>query len=150
MVLMDWVVAIITTGLAYALYVYLDFHPPDVSWGSALDAQKYKTALQSLSELDQTQDHVKNYRPHVLCMSGDGESYRPGLHAFAGHLKKGRGLNFFGSIIPLKIDDFMATAKLEELKDLTSKLSYEAEVDRPQVPYYLGLLGLFDTICHTS
>lgn len=37
----------------------------DVNWGSTTQAQTYKHALLSVQQLNNVEEHVKNYRPQV-------------------------------------------------------------------------------------
>lgn len=39
----------------------------DVNWGSTTQAQTYKNALLSVQQLNNVEEHVKNYRPQVKC-----------------------------------------------------------------------------------
>ena len=43
---------------------------PDANWGSSADAQTFVTAMQKTQELTDNPDHIKNYRPKVLVLSG--------------------------------------------------------------------------------
>ena len=43
---------------------------PDANWGSAADAQTFVTAMKSTQELTNNPDHIKNYRPKVLVLTG--------------------------------------------------------------------------------
>ena len=43
---------------------------PDANWGSSADAQTFVTAMQKTQELTDNPDHIKNYRPKVLVLTG--------------------------------------------------------------------------------
>lgn len=49
-----------------------------MNWGSTTQAQIYKNALQAVHQLNSVEDHVKNYRPQILILSGM-PSARPSL-----------------------------------------------------------------------
>lgn len=54
----------------------------DVNWGSTTQAQTYKHALTSVQQLSRVEDHVKNYRPQILVLTGIPHT-RPPLIDFA-------------------------------------------------------------------
>ncbi|KAG8234182.1 hypothetical protein J437_LFUL007342 [Ladona fulva] len=78
MFLINWVASIITLLIIFALYLVVVYRKPDVNWGSSTQAQTYKNALTSTLRLTNIGDHVKNYRPQVLLLSGH-PSDRPPL-----------------------------------------------------------------------
>uniref|UniRef100_A0A5F8GS99 Solute carrier family 12 member 3 n=1 Tax=Monodelphis domestica TaxID=13616 RepID=A0A5F8GS99_MONDO len=61
------------------------YSEPDVNWGSSTQALTYLSALQHSIRLSGVEDHVKNFRPQCLVMTGSPNS-RPALlhlvHAF--------------------------------------------------------------------
>ncbi|CAL8122010.1 unnamed protein product [Orchesella dallaii] len=78
MFLMSWVTALITLGILACLFFGLVYIKPDVNWGSSAQAQNYKTALTTVQSLNNTPEHIKNYRPQILVLSGRPSS-RPTL-----------------------------------------------------------------------
>ncbi|XP_014667356.1 PREDICTED: solute carrier family 12 member 2-like [Priapulus caudatus] len=58
--------------------VHFGCSKPDVNWGSSTQANVYRSALIALLKLNNVEDHVKNYRPQCLVLSGDPRS-RPAL-----------------------------------------------------------------------
>lgn len=62
-----------------------------MNWGSSTQAQAYYFALRSALELNKVAEHVKNYRPQVLVLSGQ-PSARPALIDFANLITKGKSL----------------------------------------------------------
>lgn len=66
--------------LVLLLYVVVPF--PEVNWGSSVQALAYRKALTGIQELVHVQDHVKNYRPQLLVLSGSPAT-RPALIDFA-------------------------------------------------------------------
>ncbi|CAG7818390.1 unnamed protein product, partial [Allacma fusca] len=74
MFLMNWITACITVGVSVTLYLYVSYRAPDVNWGSSTQAQSFNTAISSVQNLNNVEEHVKNYRPHVLILSGPPSS----------------------------------------------------------------------------
>ena len=69
-----------------------------MNWGSSTQAQTYKTALNSVQHLVQVEDHVKNYRPQILVLSGLPSS-RPPLIDFAYLICKQLSLMVCGHVV---------------------------------------------------
>ena len=42
----------------------------EVNWGSSTQAQTYTEALSSIQHLVHVEEHVKNYRPQILALTG--------------------------------------------------------------------------------
>lgn len=70
----------------------------DVNWGSTTQAQTYKNALTSILQLNNVEEHVKNYRPQILVLSAM-PSNRPQLVDFAHLLTKNLSLLICGHVI---------------------------------------------------
>ncbi|XP_026288084.1 bumetanide-sensitive sodium-(potassium)-chloride cotransporter isoform X1 [Frankliniella occidentalis] len=98
MFLISWSTALITFGIVLALYLIVQYRKPDVNWGSTTQAQTYKNALNSVQQLNYVEDHVKNYRPQILILSGI-PNYRPPLIDFAFLMTKNLSLLICGHII---------------------------------------------------
>jgi len=98
MFLMNWPTALVTFGCLFALYLVVLYRKPDVNWGSSTQAQTYKTALNSVQHLVQVEDHVKNYRPQILVLSGLPSS-RPPLIDFAYLICKQLSLMVCGHVV---------------------------------------------------
>lgn len=77
--------------------IKLWFYALDVNWGSSTQAQMYNNALLSVYALNNVADHVKNYRPQVLVLSGL-PSNRPPLVTFARLITKNLSLLICGNI----------------------------------------------------
>lgn len=69
----------------------------DVNWGSSTQAQTYKNALLSVHQLNRVDDHVKNYCPQILVLSGSPNS-RPPLVDFGYLITKNISLLICGNI----------------------------------------------------
>lgn len=98
MFIMNWWTALITFAIVLALYIYIYYRKPDVNWGSSTQAQTYKVALEAVIKLNQVQEHVKNYRPQILVLTGNPSS-RPPLADFAYSICKKLGLMICGHVV---------------------------------------------------
>lgn len=98
MFIMNWATALFTFALILALYIFIYYRKPDVNWGSSTQAQTYKTALSAVMRLNQVQEHVKNYRPQILVLTGC-PSNRPPLIDFAYSITKKLSLMVCGHVI---------------------------------------------------
>lgn len=121
MFLISWVTALLTFGVIFFLYMVVSYHRPgkviitlkapdlisttfpnslfqDVNWGTSTQAQTYKAALNSVQHLNNVDEHVKNYRPQILVLSGM-PCYRPSLVDFAYLITKQLSLIVCGQIV---------------------------------------------------
>lgn len=98
MFLISWATALLTFACIIALYLIVAYRKPDVNWGSSTQAQTYKSALLSVQQLNNVEDHVKNYRPQILVLSGFPNS-RPILVDFAYSLTKNVSLLLCGHVV---------------------------------------------------
>lgn len=69
-----------------------------MNWGSSTQAQTYKAALNSIQELVHIEEHVKNYRPQILVLSGL-PSARPPLIDFGFSICKHLSMMVCGHIV---------------------------------------------------
>ncbi|KAJ8973377.1 hypothetical protein NQ317_007190 [Molorchus minor] len=97
MFLISWFTALLTFVTVLALYLIVAYRKPDVNWGSTTQAQIYKNALQAVHQLESVEEHVKNYRPQILVLSGM-PSARPALVDFAHLLTKNLSMMVCGHI----------------------------------------------------
>lgn len=98
MFLMNWPTALVTFGCLFTLYLVVMYRKPDVNWGSSTQAQTYKSALNSVQHLVHVEEHVKNYRPQILVLSGL-PSARPPLIDFANLICKQLSLMVCGHVV---------------------------------------------------
>ncbi|XP_068225470.1 bumetanide-sensitive sodium-(potassium)-chloride cotransporter-like isoform X2 [Palaemon carinicauda] len=98
MFLIDYVMALVTFVVVVALYLFVSYRNPDVNWGSSTQAQTYVTALKATLDLVAVEEHVKNYRPQLLVLSGPAGS-RPPLVDFAQSITKNISLLALGHVI---------------------------------------------------
>ncbi|XP_026672114.1 bumetanide-sensitive sodium-(potassium)-chloride cotransporter [Ceratina calcarata] len=102
MFLISWWTALITLFVVLALYLVVSYRKPDVNWGSTTQAQTYNNALNAVQQLDRVEEHVKNYRPQLLVLTGNPTA-RPALVDFAHHIAKNNSLFICGHIIETSI-----------------------------------------------
>ncbi|XP_064618818.1 solute carrier family 12 member 3-like [Lineus longissimus] len=107
MFVINWWTALITFGLVSGLYIYVHYMKPDVNWGSSTQAHVYRNALQSSLKLVSVLDHVKNFRPQILVLSGFPSS-RPALVDFASNITKNISLMVCGHIMEGEQSDYSA------------------------------------------
>ncbi|XP_016966178.1 bumetanide-sensitive sodium-(potassium)-chloride cotransporter isoform X1 [Drosophila biarmipes] len=98
MFLISWATALITFAAVLALYLIVAYRKPDVNWGSTTQAQTYKNALMSVQQLNNVEEHVKNYRPQILVLSGLPNT-RPVLVDLAYMLTKNLSLMVCGHVL---------------------------------------------------
>ncbi|XP_043285167.1 bumetanide-sensitive sodium-(potassium)-chloride cotransporter [Venturia canescens] len=102
MFLISWWTALITLSVVLGLYLIVAYRKPDVNWGSTTQAQTYNNALTAVQQLDRVEEHVKNYRPQLLLLSGT-PSERMGLVNFAYRITKRQSLLICGNIIEIPV-----------------------------------------------
>lgn len=98
MFLISWKTALLTFSAVIALYLIVSYGKPNVNWGSTTQAQMYKNALQSVLQLNSVDEHVKNYRPQILVLSGH-PSTRPILIDFANLLTNKLSFMICGHVV---------------------------------------------------
>ncbi|XP_073989263.1 sodium potassium chloride cotransporter [Rhodnius prolixus] len=91
MFLIDWRTSLITFAVFFILYVVVVYRKPDANWGSSTQAQIYKTALITVHKLATSSEHVKNYQPQLLVLSGPPQN-RPALIDLANLITKHNSL----------------------------------------------------------
>ena len=91
-------VVLFTISRAAVVLTFTELFFSDVNWGSSTQAQTYKEALKSIQELVRVEEHVKNYRPQILVLSGL-PSARPPLVDFGYLICKHLSLMVCGHVI---------------------------------------------------
>ncbi len=79
----------------------LPYFLEEVNWGSSTQAQTYRTALTSIQQLVHIEEHVKNYRPQILVLTGLPNT-RPALVDFAYLICKNNSLMICGHVVKVK------------------------------------------------
>ncbi|XP_041034349.1 solute carrier family 12 member 1 isoform X2 [Carcharodon carcharias] len=78
MFVINWWAAVITVAIVLFLNIYVIYNKPEVNWGSSAQAMSYVTALQDALSLTGVNDHIKNFRPQCIVLTGSPLS-RPAL-----------------------------------------------------------------------
>ncbi|XP_022331098.2 solute carrier family 12 member 2-like isoform X2 [Crassostrea virginica] len=117
MFIMNWWTALITFVIVCAIFVYVHYSKPDVNWGSSTQAHVYKSALNTTLKLVSVADHIKNFRPQVLVLTGAPWA-RPELVDFVYSLTNKISLMVCGNIV--------VGAQTENLKHLRGMRPKEA------------------------
>ncbi|XP_014106505.1 PREDICTED: solute carrier family 12 member 1 isoform X1 [Pseudopodoces humilis] len=91
MFVINWWAALITYAIELFLYIYVTYKKPEVNWGSSTQALYFVNALDSALALTTVEDHVKNFRPQCLALTG-APMVRPALLDITHSFTKNNGL----------------------------------------------------------
>ncbi|KAK9871220.1 hypothetical protein WA026_011498 [Henosepilachna vigintioctopunctata] len=97
MFMINWQSSLVTFIVILGLYLVVVYRKPDVNWGSSTQAQTYKTALGMALRLINIGEHVKNYKPQILLLSGSPKA-RPPLVDFANLITRNNSLLVMGDV----------------------------------------------------
>uniref|UniRef100_A0ABM0M1K2 Solute carrier family 12 member 2-like n=1 Tax=Saccoglossus kowalevskii TaxID=10224 RepID=A0ABM0M1K2_SACKO len=98
MFMINWWAALITKTIVIGLYLYVNHTKPEINWGSSTQAFIYTQSLQSTLKLNNIPEHVKNFRPQCLVLTG-APNCRPALVHFVSHLTKNTSLMVCGHVL---------------------------------------------------
>ncbi|XP_029944241.1 solute carrier family 12 member 3-like [Salarias fasciatus] len=98
MFLFTWWAALTTFVIIFFLFGYVNYNKPKVNWGSSVQAGTYNLALSYSVSLSGVEDHVKNFRPQCLVLTGP-PNQRPALVDFVGSFTKHISLMICGDIV---------------------------------------------------
>ncbi|NXU48861.1 S12A3 protein, partial [Turnix velox] len=98
MFLLTWWAALIAFGIVVFLLGYVLYKKPDVNWGSSMQASSYNMALSYSVGLTEVDEHIKNYRPQCLVLTGP-PNFRPALVDFVGTFTKNLSLMLCGNVL---------------------------------------------------
>ncbi|XP_048091902.1 solute carrier family 12 member 3-like isoform X2 [Alosa alosa] len=98
MFMLTWEAALITFCILLFLFGYVIYKKPEVNWGSSVQASTYNMALSYSVSLSAVEDHVKNYRPQCLVLTGP-PVVRPALVDFVGSFTKNISLMICADIL---------------------------------------------------
>ncbi|KAM4714893.1 solute carrier family 12 member 3-like [Anableps anableps] len=98
MFLFTWWAALVTFCIIFFLFGYVNYNKPKINWGSSVQAGTYNMALSYSVSLTGVEDHVKNFRPQCLVLTGP-PNQRPALVDFVGSFTKHISLMICGDII---------------------------------------------------
>uniref|UniRef100_A0AAF5D1W6 Solute carrier family 12 member 3 n=1 Tax=Strongyloides stercoralis TaxID=6248 RepID=A0AAF5D1W6_STRER len=99
MFVLSWVTSLMTLFIFAVLYLYLKHTARNVNWGSSTEANRYRIALMELLKLSRHEEHVKNYRPQMLVLTGNPAA-RQCLVDFAYCISAGQNLMICGHVVP--------------------------------------------------
>ncbi|XP_042347989.1 solute carrier family 12 member 1 [Plectropomus leopardus] len=91
MFVINWWAALLTYAIEILLYIYVTVKKPDVNWGSSTQAVTFVSAVSNALSLSGVEDHVKNFRPQILALTGSARA-RPALLDLAHSFTKNYGL----------------------------------------------------------
>ncbi|XP_054474326.1 solute carrier family 12 member 1 [Anoplopoma fimbria] len=91
MFVINWWAALLTYAIEILLYIYVTVKKPDVNWGSSTQAVTFVSAVNNAMSLSGVDDHVKNFRPQILALTGAARA-RPALLDLAHSFSKNYGL----------------------------------------------------------
>ncbi|KAJ7994813.1 hypothetical protein DPEC_G00253360 [Dallia pectoralis] len=91
MFVINWWAALITYAIEIFLYVYVTVKKPNVNWGSSTQAVTFVSAVNNALTLTGVEDHVKNFRPQCIVLTGAPKN-RPALLDLAHCFTKNYGL----------------------------------------------------------
>jgi hypothetical protein len=111
MFIMEWITALVTFGVVAILYLYSAYIKPDVNWGSSAQAHAYRNALVHTVKLITVSDHIKNFRPQILVLTGLPQD-RQTLMDFANSITKNYGVLMCGHVFVSETDVFQDQRKL--------------------------------------
>uniref|UniRef100_A0A667WHJ1 Solute carrier family 12 member 10, tandem duplicate 1 n=1 Tax=Myripristis murdjan TaxID=586833 RepID=A0A667WHJ1_9TELE len=98
MLLLTWWAALSTFCIIFFLLGYVAYSKPKVNWGTSVQAGTYNMALSYSVSLSGVEDHVKNFRPQCLVLTGP-PNQRPALVDFVGSFTKHISLMICGDIL---------------------------------------------------
>ncbi|KAM6949525.1 solute carrier family 12 member 3-like [Aplochiton taeniatus] len=98
MFMLTWWAALATFCIILFLFGYVRYTKPKCNWGSSVQAGTYNMALSYSVSLSGVEDHVKNFRPQCLVLTGP-PNLRPSLVDFVGSFTKNVSLMICGDII---------------------------------------------------
>nr|DAZ85679.1 TPA_exp: sodium chloride co-transporter b [Petromyzon marinus] len=125
MFLLTWWAALIVVGIVVFLLAYVTYKKPDVNWGSSVQASSYNMALGYVVSLNAVEDHIKNFRPQCLVLTGP-PNCRPALVDFVSTFTKNQSLmictNVRGRLHALSAANFTLRAARERQGSRKDKL----------------------------
>lgn len=91
MFVINWWAALLTLAIEFLLFIYVTVKKPNVNWGSSTQAVTFVSAVSNALSLAGVEDHVKNFRPQILALTGSARS-RPALLDLSHSFTKTYGL----------------------------------------------------------
>uniref|UniRef100_A0A4W5NXY9 Solute carrier family 12 member 2 n=1 Tax=Hucho hucho TaxID=62062 RepID=A0A4W5NXY9_9TELE len=143
MFVINWWAALMTNVIVMGLYIYVSYKKPDVNWGSSTQALTYHQALTHSLHLSSVEDHIKNFRPQCLVMTGYPNS-RPALLHLVHAFTKNVGLMICGHVRTVKLSNDQTRYQRWLLKNKTKAFYTPVFADdmRQGTQYLLQAAGL--------
>ncbi|KAI1715597.1 solute carrier family 12 domain-containing protein [Ditylenchus destructor] len=113
MFVLSWQMSLITFLLFIVLFLFIKNNKMHINWGSSTEANRYRKAFNSLVKITHAEEHVKNYRPQLLVLTGNPAA-RQALVDFANCITNGQNLMLCGHVIPHR-SSVSATAVIRKL-----------------------------------
>ncbi|CAF3190851.1 unnamed protein product [Rotaria socialis] len=113
MFIINWYTALITLVISGGIFLYVRTTKPEVNWGSSVEAHTYRRALDATLKLEGVQEHVKNFRPQMLVLTGNPVA-RPALVDLGSLVSHGYSLMICGHVI---LDDPLVNIKISDQKE---------------------------------
>uniref|UniRef100_A0A0N4Z671 Solute carrier family 12 member 3 n=1 Tax=Parastrongyloides trichosuri TaxID=131310 RepID=A0A0N4Z671_PARTI len=123
MFVLSEITSMITLFIFALLYLYLKHTARNINWGSSTDANSYRKALMELLKLSRNEDHVKNYRPQFLVLTGNPAA-RQSFIDFGYAIGGGNNLMICGHVVPYD-SSVSATACIRKLNSRMTDLLRE-------------------------
>ncbi|CEF69408.1 Solute carrier family 12 member 1 [Strongyloides ratti] len=123
MFILSWVTSLITLFIFAILFLFLKHTVHNVNWGSSTEANRYRIALMELLKLSRHEEHVKNYRPQILVLTGNPIA-RQSLVDFTHAIMGGQNLMLCGHVVPY-VSSVSATACIRKLNSKMSDIIKE-------------------------
>ncbi|XP_056134689.1 solute carrier family 12 member 1 [Lampris incognitus] len=98
MFVINWWAALLTYAIEILLYIYVTVKKPDVNWGSSTQAVTFVSAVSNALSLTGVENHVKNFRPQILTLTGSART-RPALLDLSSSFTKNYGLCLICEVI---------------------------------------------------
>uniref|UniRef100_A0A3P8NCN2 Solute carrier family 12 member 10, tandem duplicate 1 n=1 Tax=Astatotilapia calliptera TaxID=8154 RepID=A0A3P8NCN2_ASTCA len=138
-----WWAALVTWFVISLLFIYITYlKKPNVNWGSSIQASSYNMALSFSVSLTDVKDHVKNFRPQCLVMTGPPKQ-RPALVDFVGCFTKQVSLMICGNIIMVSFFvSYQYVKWLNKRKVRSFYTQFTANTLRDGVRYLMQASGL--------
>lgn len=124
MILTSVVYSIISLSIAFFIYKYVEWKAVKVNWGSAMEARKDMKAVTILQGMRTNQDHIKNFRPHYLVLSGPPKERLP-LVRFVSLLRMGFGSTTFCNIIKADFADLQTAFAVKHTREEEQRIKKE-------------------------
>uniref|UniRef100_A0A4W5L7C7 Solute carrier family 12 member 1 n=1 Tax=Hucho hucho TaxID=62062 RepID=A0A4W5L7C7_9TELE len=144
MFVINWWAALLTYAIEIFLYVYVTVKKPNVNWGSSTQAVTFVSAVNNALSLTGVEDHVKNFRPQCIVLTGAPKN-RPALLDLAHCFTKNYGLcltSYFQSWLPKTLNNVKASG-LGRLKPNILMMGFKKDwrtADTAGVQSYVGVL----------